>query len=69
MGKGFAYVNFIDSDAVQLALEMEDVKLKDRVLRISLCNSSVAKRNKKMKTQKQVGIFFVCFMGMTYFFR
>nr|CAI5854789.1 unnamed protein product [Callosobruchus analis] len=47
MGKGFAYVNFEDSDAVQLALEMENVKLKDRVLRISLSNLNGAKKKQK----------------------
>ncbi|CAG9765811.1 unnamed protein product [Ceutorhynchus assimilis] len=46
MGKGFAYVNFKDSDAVQLALEMEKVSLKDRELRISLCDNMRAKRKK-----------------------
>ncbi|VEN35478.1 unnamed protein product [Callosobruchus maculatus] len=47
MGKGFAYVNFEDSDAVQLALEMENVKLKDRELRISLSNLNGAKKKQK----------------------
>nr|CAH7714461.1 unnamed protein product [Callosobruchus chinensis] len=47
MGKGFAYVNFEDSDAVQLALEMENVKLRDRILRISLSNLSGAKKKQK----------------------
>ncbi|CAH1958676.1 unnamed protein product [Acanthoscelides obtectus] len=47
MGKGFAYVNFEDNDAVQLALEMENVKLKDRELRVSLSNLSGAKKKQK----------------------
>lgn len=54
MGRGFAYVNFKDTDGVQLALEMEDTKLRERVLRISLCNSSIAKKNRKMKNRKKV---------------
>lgn len=54
MGKGFAFVNFKDSDAVQLALEMEDVKLRNRELRITLCNSSVAKKNNKTNKRKEV---------------
>ncbi|KAJ8971290.1 hypothetical protein NQ314_000767 [Rhamnusium bicolor] len=53
MGKGFAYVNFKDSDAVQLALEMENVKLKDRELRISLSNLNMAKKNKKFNKNKK----------------
>lgn len=59
MGKGFAYVNFKDSDAVQLALEMEDVKFKNRVVRISLCNSSVAKKNKTMNKKKEVRFLYL----------
>ncbi|KAJ8923997.1 hypothetical protein NQ315_006773 [Exocentrus adspersus] len=54
MGKGFGYVNFKDSDAVQLALEMENVKLNDRELRISLCNLSTAKKNKKRNKNKKI---------------
>ncbi|XP_018577173.1 RNA-binding protein 34 [Anoplophora glabripennis] len=53
MGKGFGYVNFLDSDAVQLALEMENVKLNDRELRISLCNLNSARKNKKKKNNKK----------------
>lgn len=44
MAKGFGYVNFKDSDSVQLALEMEKVVLKDRELRISLCEANRAKK-------------------------
>lgn len=54
MGKGFGYVNFVDSDAVQLALEMENVKLNDRELRISLCNLNSARKNKKNNKNKKV---------------
>ncbi|CAH1102268.1 unnamed protein product [Psylliodes chrysocephalus] len=46
MGKGFAYVNFKDSDGVQLALEMENVKLGNRELRIKPSSASSAKKNK-----------------------
>ncbi|XP_019865182.1 RNA-binding protein 34 [Aethina tumida] len=46
MGRGFAYVNFVNSDSVQLSLEMENVQLNNRELRISLCNLSMAKKNK-----------------------
>ncbi|KAF7268439.1 hypothetical protein GWI33_018448 [Rhynchophorus ferrugineus] len=52
MGKGFAYVNFKDSDAVQLALEMETVSLKNRELRISLCNVAKGKKKKNIKIKK-----------------
>ncbi|XP_060536421.1 RNA-binding protein 34 [Cylas formicarius] len=47
IGKGFGYVNFKDADSVQLALEMENVSLKNRVLRISLCDNNRAKKKKK----------------------
>jgi len=47
MGKGFGYINFKDTDSVQLALEMESVKLKDRELRISLCDSTRAKKKRR----------------------
>lgn len=62
MGKGFGYVNFMDSDAVQLALEMENVKLNDRELRISLCNlNSARKNNEKNKKNKKVSTTFKSF--------
>ncbi|XP_057654666.1 RNA-binding protein 34 [Diorhabda carinulata] len=51
MGKGFGYVNFKDADAVQLALEMENVKLGDRELRIKLSSVNTAKKNKKKENQ------------------
>lgn len=51
MGKGFGYVNFKDADAVQLALEMENVKLGDRELRIKLSSINTAKKNKKKENQ------------------
>ncbi|CAH1164550.1 unnamed protein product [Phaedon cochleariae] len=54
MGKGFGYVNFRNSDAVQMALEMENVKLKDRELRISLSNLSTAKKNKNKNKNKVI---------------
>lgn len=53
MAKGFGYVNFKDSDSVQLALEMEKVVLKDRELRISLCEANRAKK-------KNIVSFFFC---------
>lgn len=56
MGKGFGYVNFKDSDSVQLALEMENVKLDNRELRISLSNLNTARKNKKKNVNKKVGI-------------
>ncbi|XP_066253700.1 RNA-binding protein 34 [Euwallacea similis] len=52
IGKGFAYVNFKDVDSVQLALEMEKVMLKDRELRISLCDANRAKKLKQGKKSK-----------------
>lgn len=54
MGKGFAYVNFKESDAVQLALEMEGVKLKNRELRVSLCNHSGARKKQGLHKKKEV---------------
>lgn len=54
MGKGFAYVNFQQSDGVLLALEMENVQLKNRELRISLCNNKLAKKNKRRNKIKNV---------------
>lgn len=54
MGKGFGYVNFQTSDSVHLALEMGPVKLKDRELRISLCNINAAKKNKKKNKVKKI---------------
>ncbi|XP_044264947.1 RNA-binding protein 34 [Tribolium madens] len=54
VGKGFGYVNFKNSDSVTLALEMENVKLKDRELRISLCNLNAAKKNKKTGKVKEI---------------
>ncbi|KAL1513611.1 hypothetical protein ABEB36_003002 [Hypothenemus hampei] len=49
IGKGFGYVNFKDSDSVQLALEMEKVVLNDRELRITPCDSTRAKKLRKIK--------------------
>lgn len=46
MGKGFAYVNFKDADSVQLALEMGKFMLKDRELRVSICEANRAKKKK-----------------------
>ncbi|ENN79249.1 hypothetical protein YQE_04285, partial [Dendroctonus ponderosae] len=44
IGKGFGYVNFKDSDSVQFALERETFTLKDRELRVSLCEANRAKK-------------------------
>ncbi|RZB39440.1 RNA-binding protein 34, partial [Asbolus verrucosus] len=54
IGKGFGYVNFHNSDAVSLALEMENVQLKGRELRISICNLGAAKKNKKNNKVKKI---------------
>ncbi|KAJ8952587.1 hypothetical protein NQ318_004134 [Aromia moschata] len=51
--KGFAYVNFKDADAVQLALEMDNIKLRDRELRISLCNLNGARKKKNNKNKNK----------------
>ncbi|CAG9858969.1 unnamed protein product [Phyllotreta striolata] len=53
MGKGFAYINFHDSDAVQLALEMENVMLCNRELRIKPSSASSAKKNQNRANVKQ----------------
>ncbi|XP_064211365.1 uncharacterized protein LOC100142251 [Tribolium castaneum] len=54
IGKGFGFVNFKNSDSVTLALEMENVTLKDRELRIKLYNFKAAKNDKKMRKAKKV---------------
>ncbi|XP_063919236.1 RNA-binding protein 34-like [Zophobas morio] len=54
MGKGFGYVNFQNSDSVTLALEMENVKLKDRELRVKICNINGAKKNSKKNKGKKI---------------
>ncbi|XP_045459989.1 RNA-binding protein 34 [Harmonia axyridis] len=54
MGKGFAYINFTSSDSVQLALEMEDVKINKRVIRIQPCNTKAAKKNKLKNVVKAI---------------
>lgn len=56
VGRGFGYINFKTSDAVPLALEMENVKFKDRELRISVCNIRAAKKNKKNNKAGEVCI-------------
>ncbi|KAI4466892.1 eukaryotic translation initiation factor 4b/4h [Holotrichia oblita] len=48
-GKGFGYVNFKSADSVELALQMGEVKLRDRVLRISLYNGKAPKKQKQQK--------------------
>lgn len=53
IGKGFAYVNFCTSDSVQLALEMGDVTVKGRILRISM---HAAKTDSAKKGRKNVRI-------------
>lgn len=54
MGIGIAYIKFQDSDGVQLAMQMEDVQLNKRPLRISLCNQNQAKKNKYRNQQKPI---------------
>lgn len=48
IGKGFGYINFEDSDAVELALQMESPTLKGRVLRVSVCNANMDKKKKNV---------------------
>ncbi|XP_022911762.2 RNA-binding protein 34 [Onthophagus taurus] len=43
VGKGFGYVNFKSADSVELALQMENVKMRNRELRISACVSKKSK--------------------------
>ncbi|KAL3286895.1 hypothetical protein HHI36_001382 [Cryptolaemus montrouzieri] len=52
IGKGFAFVNFCSSDSVQLALEMENVKIDNKELRIQACNAKAAKKNKRNNSAK-----------------
>ncbi|GLV42182.1 hypothetical protein CBL_03769 [Carabus blaptoides fortunei] len=50
IGKGFGYVNFISADAVELALQMEDIKMGKREIRVSRCSkggSGPGAQNKK----------------------
>ncbi|KAK9873988.1 hypothetical protein WA026_002336 [Henosepilachna vigintioctopunctata] len=46
LGKGFAFVNFLNSDSVQLALELENVKINNKELRIQACNAKAARKSK-----------------------
>lgn len=48
MGKGFGYVNFEDSDAVELALQMETPVLKERELRVSVYKGNAPKKDRKV---------------------
>lgn len=48
VGKGFAYVNFETTDSVQLALQLENVSLKDRELRVSVAKAFVKKPKPKV---------------------
>lgn len=62
VGKGFGYVNFTTSDAVELALQMEDVKFKGRDLRINLCRDDHKKPKKVLNNttlQNAIYIFVV----------
>ncbi|XP_017771387.1 PREDICTED: RNA-binding protein 34 [Nicrophorus vespilloides] len=48
IGKGFGYINFESADSVHLALNMGEVQIDNRTLRISQCgNKSEKKREKK----------------------
>lgn len=47
MGKGYGYVNFKSNDSVELALEMTDVKIKKRELRIKRANAGESKKRNK----------------------
>lgn len=53
IGKGFGYINFKSADSVELALQMGEVKLRDRVLRVSLYNGKAPKKPKVQKGQKK----------------
>ncbi|KRT79214.1 RNA binding protein, partial [Oryctes borbonicus] len=53
IGKGFGYINFKSSDSVELALQMGEVKLRDRVIRVSLSNDKAPKKQKPLGPQKQ----------------
>lgn len=55
IGKGFGYVNFKSNDSVALALQMENVHVKERELRISRCNASEKMRKKNKQKWKKNG--------------
>lgn len=44
--KGYAYINFENSDSVQLALQMRGVQIFERELNIQPCNAKAAQKNK-----------------------
>lgn len=46
IGKGFGYVNFESSDSVELALQLEEPKLKGRALRLKRCDNKVSNKKK-----------------------
>lgn len=50
IGKGFGYINFEDSDSVELALQMESPTLKGRELRVSVCNTNMEKKKKNVSS-------------------
>lgn len=49
IGKGFGYINFENSDSVELALQMENPTLKGRELRVSICNATMEKKKKGVR--------------------
>lgn len=56
MGKGFGYVNFSSTDAVELALQMEDIKLGKREIRVSRCSKGGATDGQNKKRTADVSI-------------
>lgn len=49
IGKGFGYVNFTSADAVQVALQLVNVTVRNRELRITACDTATAANSKKKK--------------------
>lgn len=54
IGKGFGYVNFTSPDAVELALQMEDIKLGKREIRVSRCSKGGASNGQNKKRTADV---------------
>lgn len=51
VGTGIGYVNFKSADAVEIALQMEDVQVKKRICRIARCNNPKDKLLKTVRTR------------------
>lgn len=53
IGKGFGYINFTSADAVQLGLQMVNVMVRNRELRITACDTETNSKKKRAVKRKQ----------------